>query len=56
MNGSMTLTAMPVSLLLAFYLPFTIGLVSHLLYIIVRISSIFMGTYTPVPTDGEVVL
>lgn len=54
MNGSMTLTAMPVSLLMAFYLPFTIGLVSHLLYIIVRISSIFMGKYTPVPTDGEV--
>ena len=46
MNGRMILTAMPIPLMLAFYLPFTIGIISHFLYLVVRIYATFT-THTP---------
>jgi len=46
MNGRMILTAMPIPLVLAFYLPFTIGIISHFLYLVVRIYAT-LATQTP---------
>lgn len=36
LNGRMILIAIPVSLWIAFYIPFTIGVLTHLLYLIVK--------------------
>ncbi len=34
LNGTMFLTAMPLSLWIAFYIPFTLGIISHFLYLL----------------------
>jgi len=52
LNGRMILIAMPVSLWIAFYIPFTIGVLTHFLYLIVKTVLRFKKTGA-IGTAGE---
>ena len=54
LNGRMILTAMPISLLVAFYIPFTVGIISHFLYLVTKVFLRFSKHEVVSTTVGEV--
>jgi TRAP-type C4-dicarboxylate transport system permease small subunit len=52
LNGKMILTAMPVTLLVAFYIPFIIGVTTHILFIVTKNIEKFKKNKIALPEKG----